>query len=293
MIPKELFKKIRHLEIRTKGLVENIFGGEYHSAFKGRGIEFAEVRPYQFGDDVRSIDWNVTARMDTPYVKTFEEERQQTLMLAVDISGSENFGSQRMLKREMAADISALIAFSAIQNNDNVGLLLFSDEIELFVPPKKGRRHVLRLIRELFAHETQSRCTDISVALEHLLHVLKRRSIAILISDFMDDGFEHPLKALSQRHDTIAIQLTDVREQELPPVGLVTLTDAETGESVTVDARSERARQFFAEQNRKRQQRLDETFRRIGLDSVRIRTDEGYVEPLVRFFRHRNRPASR
>ncbi len=293
MIPKELFKKIRHLEVRTKGLVENIFGGEYHSAFKGRGIEFAEVRPYQFGDDVRTIDWNVTARMDTPYVKTFEEERQQTLMLAVDVSGSESFGSHGQLKREMAAEISAIIAFSAIKNNDNVGLLLFSDEVELFVPPQKGRRHVLRLIRELFAHETRSHGTDISVALEHLLHVLKRRSIAILISDFMDDGFERPLKVLSQRHDTIGIHLADLREQELPPVGLVTLTDAETGESVTVDARSEEARTFFAEQNRKRQQRLDEMFRRIGLDSVRIRTDEGYVEPLVRFFRHRNRPASR
>lgn len=293
MIPKELFKKIRRLEIQTKGLVENVFGGEYHSAFKGRGIEFAEVRPYQYGDDIRTIDWNVTARMDETYVKTFEEERQQTLMLAVDISGSENFGSQRQLKREMAAEICAVIAFSAIKNNDKVGLLLFSDEVELFVPPKKGRRHVLRLIRDLFAHETQSHGTDISDALEHLLHVLGQRSIAILISDFMDEGFENPLRALSLRHDTIAIQLSDPREEELPPVGLVTLTDAETGESVLVDTRSKNAREVFAEHNRKRQEQLDQLFRRIGLDAVRIRTDKGYVEPLVRFFRYRNRPASR
>jgi uncharacterized protein (DUF58 family) len=292
MIPRELFQKIRRLEIRTKGLVENVFGGEYHSAFKGRGIESADVRPYQFGDDIRNIDWNVTARMDETYVKTYEEERQQTLMLAVDVSGSESFGSKKQYKRETAAEICALIAFSAIQNNDNVGLLLFSDEIELFVPPKKGRRHVLRLIRDLFAHETQSRGTDISVALDHMLHVLQRRSIVILISDFLDEGFEKPLRALSRRHDTVGIHLVDPRERELPNMGLLTLTDPETGEETVVDTATEEGRRRFAEEQEERERELDVLFRRTAMDAVRISTDEGYVEPLVAFFRKRHRVQS-
>lgn len=289
MIPRELFQKIRRLEIRTKGLVENVFGGEYHSAFKGRGIEFAEVRPYQFGDDIRNIDWNVTARMDETYVKTYEEERQQTLMLAVDVSGSESFGSKKQLKRETAAEICALIAFSAIQNNDNVGLLLFSDQVELFVPPNKGRRHVLRLIRDLFAHETQSRGTDLSVALEHVLHVLRRRSIVILISDFLDEGFEKPLRIVGRRHDTVAIHLVDPRERELPDMGLLTVTDPETGEQTVVDTGTEEGRKHFADEQQQREDELDAFFRRSGLDAVRIRTDRGYVEPLVAFFRKRHR----
>lgn len=288
MIPKELFKKIRRIEITTKGLVENIFGGEYHSAFKGRGIEFAEVRPYQFGDDIRFIDWNVSARSGDTYVKVFEEEREQTLMLAVDISGSGDFGTSSQFKREMAAEICAVIAFSAIQNNDKVGLMLFSDEVELLVPPKKGRKHVLRVIRDLFAHEPQSRGTDLSNALEHLLHLLRRRSIVIVISDFLDSGFEKPLLAIRQRHDTIAIRLADRREETLPPLGLLELTDSETGQTTVVDTRSRRVREVFALEARSRSAELEEMFKRLQLDSIHIRTDEGYVEPLVRFFQSRH-----
>jgi len=289
MIPRELFKKIRHIEIRTKGLVYNIFGGEYHSAFKGRGIEFAEVRPYQVGDDVRTIDWNVSARMGTPYVKVFEEEREQTLVLAVDVSGSKDFGTRQQFKREMAAEICAVLAFSAIQNNDKVGLLLFSDQVELFVPPKKGKRHVLRLIRELFAHQPQSSQTHIASALHHLLHVLKRRSIVVLISDFLDEGFEKPLRAVARRHDTVAIQLEDIREAMLPEVGLVSLADAETGEIRMIDTSSRVVQQAFEAQYKERQHALRQLFRKTQLDHVRIRTGENYVEPLMRFFRQRHR----
>ncbi len=289
MIPKELFKKIRQIEIRTKGLVHDVFGGEYHSAFKGQGIEFSEVRPYQVGDDVRSIDWNVSARQGETFVKIFEEEREQTLMLLVDVSGSEDFGSKGKFKREIAAEICAVAAFSAIQNNDKVGLLLFTDEVELFVPPKKGRRHVLRLIRDLFAHESRSRGTSLSVALNHALHVLRRRSIVLVISDFFDEDFEAPLRAVAKRHDTVAVHLRDPREEELPPVGLIELTDPETGEKVLLDTNSRRARRAYAEQAAARQAAIEELLRRLRVDRVPIRTDESYVEPLIRFFRQRNR----
>ena len=289
MIPKELFKKIRRIEVRTKGLVNNVFSGEYHTAFKGQGIEFSEVRPYQIGDEIRNIDWNVSARTGEPYIKVYEEERQQTLMLLVDVSGSEDFGSHVKFKREVAAEICAIIAFSAIQNNDKVGLVLFSDEVELFVPPKKGRRHVLRLIRELFAHEPQSRGTDLETALDHLLHVVHRRSITIIISDFLDSGFEKKLRAVARRHDTVAVHLQDPREEELPPVGLVELTDAESGETVVVDTSSEAGRRAFAERAYQERKETEALFRRTKVDSVPIRTDQNYVEPLVGFFRRRNR----
>jgi uncharacterized protein (DUF58 family) len=291
MIPRELFKKIRRIEIRTKGLVNNVFGGEYHSAFKGRGIEFSEVRPYQFGDDIRSIDWNVSARTGEAYVKVFEEEREQTLMLVVDVSGSGDFGSQEKFKREVAAEICALIGFSAISNNDMVGLLLVSDRVELFVPPKKGRKHVLRLLRDLFAHEPESTGTDLSVALNHVLHVLHRRSIVLLISDFMDDAYAKPLRVVARRHDTIAVHLLDPREQELPQMGLVELTDAETGETVVIDTNDRRTRELVSARAGSRRERTAALFRTIRMDHVPIRTDEGYVEPLIRFFRHRNRTA--
>jgi len=291
VIPKELLKKIRKIEIRTRGLVSNIFGGEYHAAFKGQGMEFAEVRPYQVGDDIRSIDWNVSARNGETYIKIFEEEREQTLMLVVDVSGSGDFGSRNKFKREIAAEICAIIAFSAIQNNDKVGLLLFSDQVERFVPPKKGRRHVLRLIRDLFAHEPQSRGTDLNAAANHLLHVLNRRSILLLISDFLDTGYETLLRAVARRHDTIAVHLQDPREETFPSVGLVELTDAETGETIVLDTGSRAARQAFAEQAARQQAATIELLRRIRVDRVPIRTDEGYVEPLIRFFRHRNKMA--
>ncbi len=289
MIPRELFRKIRRIEIRTKGLVNDVFGGEYHSAFKGRGMDFAEVRPYQIGDDIRNIDWNVSARTGEAYVKVFEEEREQTLMLVVDVSGSEDFGSRHAFKREMAAEICAVVAFSAIQNNDKVGLLLFSDQVELFVPPKKGRRHVLRLLRDLFAHEPASTGTDLTVALDRVLHVLRRRSIVLVISDFLDDGFEKKLAAVAGRHDTIAIHLQDPREEELPAVGLIDLTDAETGETVTLDTRSRAARAAFSAQARAQREAVQALFRRRRVDSVPIRTDEGYIEPLIHFFRRRNK----
>ena len=286
---KELFKKIRQIEIRTKGLVEDVFGGEYHTAFKGQGIEFAEVRPYQFGDDIRSIDWNVTARTGETYIKKFEEEREQTLMLVVDISGSESFGSKYKFKREIAAEISAIISFSAIKNNDKVGLLLFSDQVELFVPPKKGRRHVLRLIRDLYAHEQKSYGTDISVALDRIIHVLKRRSIVLLISDFFDESFEKPLRTVASRHDTIAVYLHDPREQELPAVGLLDLTDAETGETITIDTNSVKTRNIYARDAADHRANTSELLRRCRVDQVFVQTDESYVEPLIQFFRRRNK----
>lgn len=289
MIPKELFQKIRRLEIRTKDLVHNVFGGEYHSAFKGRGMEFAEVRPYQIGDDIRTIDWNVSARMDDTYVKVFEEEREQTLMLLVDVSGSGEFGTHRQFKREIAAEICALIAFSAIQNNDKVGLLLFSDRVELFVPPSKGRRHVLRLIRELFAHEPASRGTDLAVALRYLMRVMRRPSVTILISDFLDDGYEKMLRAAAQRHDAVAIHLQDPREEELPDIGLVELTDAETGETRLVDTGHRAARRAFARRAYERQQAIVRQMRRLRVDHVPIRTDADYMNALVGFFRQRTR----
>lgn len=286
---KELFKKIRQIEIRTKGLVEDVFGGEYHTAFKGQGIEFAEVRPYQFGDDIRSIDWNVTARTGETYIKKFEEEREQTLMLVVDISGSEHFGSQYKFKREIAAEISAIISFSAIKNNDKVGLILFSDEVELYVPPKKGQRHVLRLIRDLYAHEQRSYGTNISVALNRVLHALKRRSIVLLISDFFDEDYERPLRAVSSRHDTIAVHMHDPREEDLPAVGLIDLTDAETGETITMDTGSARARQAYTRDAAVHQEKTVELLKRARVDRVSVHTDEGYVEPLIQFFRRRNK----
>jgi uncharacterized protein (DUF58 family) len=288
MIPKELFKKIRKLEIRTRGLVSNIFGGEYHSAFKGQGMEFAEVRLYQYGDDIRSIDWNVSARYDETFVKIFEEEREQTLMLVVDVSGSEDFASSGKFKREIAAEICAIIAFSAIQNNDKVGLILFSDCVELLVPPKKGRRHVLRLIRDLFAFERTSTGTDLSVALNHVLHVLNRRSIVLLVSDFMNSGFEAPLRAVSRRHDTIAVHLLDPRESELPDVGLLELTDTETFETIVIDTGSPRARYAYTDHAQYRAAQLEQLLVRARVDRIPIHTDESYVEPLIRFFKHRH-----
>lgn len=291
MIPHELFAKIRRIEIRTKGLVNNVLGGEYHSAFKGRGMEFAEVRPYQVGDDIRSIDWNVSARIGETYVKIFEEEREQTMMLLVDVSGSGDFGSQARLKREIAAEICALLAFSAIKNNDKVGMLLFSDKVELLVPPKKGRRHALRLIRDLFAHEQQSRGTNLAVALDHALRVLHRRSIVLVVSDFLDTGFEKQLRAIANRHDTIAIELVDLREVELPPVGLVHLIDTETGESVILDTQSPQARYAFADRSARHRAEVAALFKRLRLDTIRIRTGENYADSLIQFFRRRTRAA--
>lgn len=287
MIPRELFAKIRRIEIRTKGLVNNVFGGEYHSAFKGRGIEFSEVRPYQFGDDIRTIDWNVTARTGDTFVKIFEEEREQTLLLVVDISGSSDFGSRDKFKREIAAEICAILGFSAIKNNDKVGLLLFSDQVELFVPPKSGRRHVLRLIRDLFAHEPSSSGTSIQSALDHILRVIRRRSIVLLVSDFLDEGFEKSLRMVSRRHDTVAVQLQDPREKSLPSLGLVTLFDPETNRAQLLDTGSRVVREAFRQSSLNKNTQLKVLFRRARVDHVEIQCGEDFVDPLAKFFRAR------
>ena len=289
MIPRELFAKIRRIEIRTKGLVNNVFGGEYHSAFKGRGIEFSEVRPYQVGDDIRSIDWNVTARTGETFVKIFEEEREQTLLLVVDISGSSDFGSQGKFKREIAAEICAILGFSAIKNDDKVGLLLFSDQVELFVPPKSGRRHVLRLVRDLFAHQPQSSGTALRTALDHILRVIRRRSIVLLVSDFLDQGFERSLRMVARRHDTVAIQLTDPREASLPPLGLVTLFDPETNQSRFLDTGSRSVRKTFEQASSSTNEQLKTFLRRARVDHVEIKCGEDFIDPLARFFRARAR----
>lgn len=293
MIPRELFKKIRHVEVRTRGLVDDVFGGEYHSAFKGRGIEFAEVRPYQIGDDVRTIDWNVSARTGEPYVKLFEEEREQTLLLVVDVSASESFGSARA-KRDLAAEVCAVLGFSALRNSDKVGLVLFTDRVERFVKPKKGKRHVLRLLRDLFAHAPEHRGTDLADALDHVLRVQRRRAIVVLVSDFLvpgatAEGLAKQLRVVSQKHDLVAVRLVDPREEELPPVGLLRVVDAETGRAALVDTSSARVREDFAARAARRAARAEATLKRARVDHVTLRTDEDYVEPLSHFFRHRAR----
>ena len=293
MIPRELFRTIRRVEIRTKGLVDAVFGGEYHSAFRGRGIEFSEVRPYQFGDDVRTIDWNVSARTGETYVKLFEEEREQTLLLMVDISGSEDFGAPRA-KRDVAAELCAVLGFSAIRNNDKVGLLLFSDHVERFVPPRKGRRHVLRLVRDLFVHRPLARTTNLRTALDRALHVLRRRAIVVLVSDFLDTpdgpvGYRRALRILSRRHDVVAVRIVDPLEEALPSVGLLQLTDAETGEPLLVDTANTQKRQAFAQRAAEQSEATDEVLRQARIDTILVRTDSDWVDPLVAFFRRRNR----
>ena len=292
MIPRELFRKIRHVEVRTRGLVDDVFGGEYHSAFKGRGIEFAEVRPYQIGDDVRTIDWNVSARTGEPHVKLFEEEREQTLLLVVDVSGSEDFGSGAGAKRDLAAEVCAVLGFSALRNSDKVGLVLFTDRVERFVPPKKGKRHVLRLLCDLFAHQARHRGTDLDDALDHVLRVQRRRAIVILVSDFLvpdDADLGRRLRVVSQKHDVVAVRLVDPREEALPAVGLLRVVDAETGRPALVDTSSARVRKAFADRAADRAAHAEATLRQARVDHVTLRTDEDYVEPLAAFFRRRVR----
>ena len=289
MIPREILKKVRRVEITTRGLVNEVFSGEYHSVFKGRGMDFAEVREYQYGDDIRSIDWNVTARTGHPFVKVFEEERELTVMLVVDVSASGDFGTRERMKGEVAVEICALLAFSAIKNNDKVGLIIFSDRIEKFVPPRKGRAHVLRVLRELFYHRPEGRGTDIAGALEYLTHVVRRRAVAFLVSDFMSKGFEKPLSVAGRRHDLIAVRLGDRREESLPPVGYVEFEDAETGELFLVNTSDERFRAGFEERSAKARAGLERTLRRSRVDLIDIRTDESYVQPLMRFFKERER----
>jgi uncharacterized protein (DUF58 family) len=288
-IPREILKQVRRIEISTRGLVNEVFSGEYHSVFKGRGMNFAEVREYQYGDDIRSIDWNVTARSGAPFVKVFEEERELTVMLLVDVSASGDFGTRERLKGEMAVEICALLAFSAIKNNDKVGLVIFSDRIEKFVPPRKGRRHVLRVLRELLYHEPEGRGTDITAALDYLNHVQKKKAVTFLVSDFQDEGFERALSIAGRRHDVVAVRVSDPRERTLPPVGWMELEDPETGERVMVDTSDVDFRQRFAERVERRRAELDRALRRSKVDVVDVETGRPYVEPLMRFFRERAR----
>jgi len=289
MDTRDILKKVRYIEIKTRGLVNQIFSGEYHSVFKGRGIEFSEVREYQYGDDIRSIDWNVSARLNHPYVKVFEEERELTVMLVVDLSRSGGFGSAKQLKNEIATEICAVLAFSAIKNNDKVGLLLFTDRIEKFVSPKKGRAHILRIIRELLSFQATGTSTDITKALEYFNHVSKKRSIAFLISDFIDDGYDKILRIISRKHDVIAVELSDPREMALPNAGLLVLRDAETGEQRVVDTSNAVVRNEF--ERHWRQRRLDRRsiFVRSKVDAIEVRIDRPYIKPIVDFFKLRER----
>ena len=287
MIPREILKKVRRVEIRTRGLVNEVFSGEYHSVFKGRGMNFAEVREYQYGDDIRSIDWNVTARTGHPFVKVFEEERELTVMLVVDVSASGDFGTRERMKGEVAVEICALLAFSAINNNDKVGLIIFSDRIEKFVPPRKGRSHVLRVLRELFYHQPEGRGTDIGGALEYLTHVIKRRAVVFLVSDFKAPRFEKPLSVAGRRHDLIAVHLGDHRETVLPALGYMEFEDAETGELHTVNTADPRFLMEFETRAARERAELGQTFRHSRVDVIDIETGQPYVQPLMRFFKER------
>lgn len=283
----ELLRKVRRIEIRTSHLVSDVLAGQFRSAFKGRGMEFEEVRPYQYGDDVRSIDWNVSARTGFPHVKLFREERELTVMLAVDLSASQSFGSRVELKRELVAEIAGTLAFSAIRNHDKVGLLAFTDRIELLVPPRKGPRHVLRIIRELLALEPRGTGTDLAAAMDELRRIFRRRGVLFLVSDFLAEGWEPSFRTLRRRHDLIPIVVEDPRERELPDVGLVELTDAETARRVTIDTGDRRVRRRFAALAQARRDLLVDSFRRLGADPIRIATGESFVDPIAAYFRRR------
>ncbi len=287
--PKEILRKIRRIELRTRRLVNSMFAGQYHSVFKGRGMNFEEVREYAPGDEIRAIDWNVTARMNAPYVKKFTEERELTVMLLVDVSASGAFGSVEMSKRELAAEVASILAFSAINNNDKVGLLLFSDEVELFIAPKKGRLHTLRLIREMLYFEPRGRRTNLSGALEYLNRVITRRAVVFLISDFIAPDFSKALTVSSRRHDVVAMPVSDPGEAALPDVGIVTFEDAETGEQIDIDTGSRAVRRGLVEAEEKRRRDLDRLLRSRGIDSVPLSTTEDYLLALRAFFEQRER----
>ncbi len=289
MIPKELIRKIQRIRIRTNRMVSDVFSGEYHSVFKGRGMEFDEVREYQPGDEVRDIDWNVTARFGRPFIKKFVEERELTVMLVVDASGSSRFGTRGQFKNELAAEVCAVLAFSAIRNKDKVGLIVFTDRIEKFVPPAKGSRHVLRVIREILYFQPQGSGTDIELALGFLNRVTRRKSVAFLVSDFQDRGFEKSLAIAGKRHDLISIMISDPREKELPLVGLIGLRDAESGEPAEIDTSRRSFRQAYEKRNREEEERLLKLFRRSDVDCIRLSTGKPYVTELRRFFLQREK----
>ena len=289
METSELLKKVRRIEIKTRGLSRNIFAGQYHSAFKGRGMAFSEVREYQYGDDIRDIDWNVTARYVRPYVKVFEEERELTVMLLIDVSGSRDFGSVNVMKKEVITEIAATLAFSAIQNNDKIGVVFFSDKIEKFIPPQKGKKHILYIIRELIDFHPEETRTDISQVLKYLTNAIKKRCTAFLISDFIDkEGFKDALTVANRKHDMVDIQVYDRRETELPAVGLMKIKDAETGKERWIDSSSARVRAAYKEWWEKRQAKMSDTFKKCRVDSVSVRTEDDYVKALIALFDKRN-----
>lgn len=289
MSTSALLKKVRKIEIKTKGLSNHIFAGEYHTAFKGKGMAFSEVREYQPGDDVRLIDWNVTARYNNPFVKVFEEEREMTVMLLIDVSASGNFGTSKQFKRELATELAAILAFSAIKNNDKVGVIFFSDRIEQFIPPKKGKSHILRIIREVLAFKPIGKGTDISEALKYFNSVIKKRSICFILSDFMSKSFEKPLKIASKKHDIIALRIHDKREDKLPNVGLIPMQDAETEKMIFVDTSSKKLRDLFTKNRDSKITALKKLFPTCGVDLIDITTGVDYVRPLINFFKNRRK----
>ena len=287
METKDLLKKVRKIEIKTRRLSDHVFGGEYHSTFKGRGMTFSEVRQYQFGDDVRAIDWNVTARYNEPFVKVFEEERELTLMLVVDVSGSEFFGTTQQFKRDVLTEIAATLSFSALQNNDKVGLLLFSDQVELFIPPKKGRSHILRIIRELLEFEPQNKATDISAALAFLSGILKKKAIVFLLSDFMDNGYEKTLRIAAKKHDLTGIRVYDKLEEKLPNLGIVPMVDSETQKIQWINTRSKNVRERYESHQREQRESFENLFKLNGAGTIHCRLDESYVKKLLGYFKAR------
>jgi len=289
MSTSELLKKVRKIEIKTKGLSNHIFSGEYHTAFKGKGMAFSEVRGYQPGDDVRSIDWNVTARYNNPFVKVFEEEREMTVMLLIDISGSSDFGTQTQLKREVATEIAAVLSFSAINNNDKIGVIFFSDKIEKFIPPKKGKSHILRIIRELITFKSENKKTNLEEALIYFNNVIKKRSVCFILSDFMDNDFDKSLKIARNKHDIIALRIHDEREEQLVNVGLIKVEDTETGNLKWVDTSNETIRKEFRKNYLSFEKNIKQTLQNSAVDHIDIKTGKDYVKPLINFFKNRGR----
>ncbi len=289
MDTKELLKKVRKIEIKTRRLSDHIFGGEYHSSFKGRGMTFSEVRQYQFGDDVRAIDWNVTARYNEPYIKVFEEERELTMMLMVDVSGSESFGTANQFKKDTLTEIAATLAFSATQNNDKVGLILFSDTVELFIPPKKGKSHVLRIIRELLEFSPKSKQTDIAAAFKFLSNVMKKKAIVFMLSDFMDDDYEKTLKIVGGKHDITGIRIYDKHDEEIPNLGMVPMLDAETGNIQLINTSSKKVRMNYHANALRLLDYYKNTFKRSGAGTINIAVEESYVKKLLGYFKHKGK----
>ena len=289
MSTSSLLKKVRKIEIKTRGLSNHIFAGEYNTAFKGKGMAFSEVREYQSGDDVRSIDWNVTARYNSPYIKIFEEEREMTVMLLVDVSGSGNFGTKQQFKREIATELSAVLAFSAIKNNDKVGVIFFSDIIEEFIPPKKGKSHILRIIRQILSFKPQNKKTNISQAIEYFNNVMKKRCICFILSDYISSSFEKPLRVASKKHDVVALKVSDKREKTIPNIGIVPFKDSETEKVILLDTSSKLVRETFQKKQKEKQSEIEKLFSRCGVDLININTGEDYVKPLINFFKNRDR----